>query len=167
MHDHLQFIAITFDDGSLGVMQFVLRPRGVPDDLPGFDPATGERAATDEAINYEIAKSAWQHKPVSWRRIAFEDIPQTREYRDAWEDSGREIRHSMVKAREIHRGKLRRQRAPILAQMDVAYQRADEQNDKSGKRSVALDKQRLRDITADPRIESAQSLEELRKITIV
>lgn len=68
----------------------------------------------------------------------------------------------MNKARDIHRGALRAAREPILAELDVAYQRADEMGDTAAKAAIAKEKQRLRDVTNDPRIDSAQTPEELK-----
>lgn len=166
MHDHLQFVSIVFDDGSVGIMQFVRAPRGVTGPLVGYNQDTGLRESSDEAIEAEIAKSAYDAKPVSWRRIKFEDLPDVRTYRNAWRDNGRELVHDMPAAREIHRNKLRRLRAPLLETLDVEYQRADEREDKAAKRDVAQRKQRLRDVTADPRIEAAQTIDDLAVIGV-
>lgn len=163
--NRLQFVALTMADGSLGVLQFNLEPR-LPDGCvpPGYDPETGRREPTDEAIEYEISRAC--HSVTSWRRISPEDLPPARTYRNAWRDTGERIEHDMPKAREIHRAILRRQRAPLLAELDVDYQRADERGDAKGKRAIGQAKQRLRDITADPRIEAAQTVEQLRTITL-
>lgn len=161
----LQFVALSFADGSVGIMQFALAPRLPAGALPpGYDPGTGLREATDEAIAHEIARSGLQ--PTGWRRISPEDLPATRAYRGAWTDTGVRIEHDMVKARDIHREKLRRARAPLLAALDVEYQLADEQNDTKGKRAVAARKQALRDAPADPRIAQAETIEQLASIAL-
>ncbi len=72
----VQHIAITLNDGSLAIMQFVTR-------------AEFEREATDEAIAAEIAKAGLDAQ--SWRRIDPEDIPADRTDRDAWQDTGKTI----------------------------------------------------------------------------
>ena len=73
---------------------------------------------------------------------------------------------NMVKAREIHRTLIRAARAPLMAALDVEYQRADERGDADAKASVAARKQALRDAPADPRIEAAQTIKELRDVPL-
>lgn len=71
---------------------------------------------------------------------------------------------NMGRAREIHGDRLRALRAPILAQLDVEYQRADEKGDAAGKKAVAVRKQALRDVTADPAIDTATTPEALAAV---
>jgi hypothetical protein len=72
------------------------------------------------------------------------------------------INIDMEVAKNIWRDKIRAARAPILASLDVDYQRADESNDAARKTEVVASKQALRDATADPRIAAATSVENLR-----
>ncbi len=74
------------------------------------------------------------------------------------------ININMEVAKNIWRNKIRAARAPILASLDVDYQRADESNDVDRKAEVIVSKQALRDATADPRIAAATSVEELRAV---
>lgn len=90
------------------------------------------------------------------------EIPQDRTYRNAWTDTGAAIGHDMGKARELHKAALRRVRAPLLAELDVAYIRADEAGDAVAKASIASQKQALRDATDDPAIAAAKTAEELK-----
>ncbi len=76
MKPEVQPVAITLEDGSLAIMQFVTK-------------AEFEREATDEAIVAEIAKSGF--KAVKWRRIAQKDLPTDRSTRNAWQDTGKAI----------------------------------------------------------------------------
>jgi len=59
---------------------------------------------------------------------------------------------------------MREARAPLLADLDVAYQRADEAEDQGAKRVIATRKKALRDITELPEIEAATTAEELKLI---
>lgn len=68
---------------------------------------------------------------------------------------------NMSKAREIHRDRLRRLRAPKLAALDVAFMRAMESNDTARLAEIAKQKQTLRDVTADSRIDAAATPEVL------
>lgn len=77
------------------------------------------------------------------------------------------IEFDMAKCREIHRHDLRRARALKMAALDVAYQRADEIGNAAEKQRIAAEKQVLRDITAHPGIEAAQTLDELISVGVM
>ena len=68
------------------------------------------------------------------------------------------------KAKEITKERLRAERAPLLAGLDVAYQRADESGDAEKKAEVVAEKQRLRDITQ--LADQAQTLDELKALKV-
>ena len=68
----------------------------------------------------------------------------------------------MNKARAIHRDRMREARAPKLAALDVAFQRAIE--DGTDTSSIVAQKQALRDMTTDPSIEAAQTPDELKLV---
>jgi hypothetical protein len=93
-------------------------------------------------------------------------VPTDRAFRDAWTFDGRSFGHDMVKAREIHRDRLRVQRAPLLDALDVAYARADEAGDVAAKAEIAARKQSLRDVTATPAIDAAQTVDDLKAIKL-
>lgn len=163
MDAEVQYIAITFDDGTVAIMQFVLAPR-LPEGtrLIGYDPITGRREATDEAVADEIARSAWLATPLTWRRMVKEEIPEDRTFRNAWHDLEGRVRVDMVKARVIQRERLREARTLMLIDLDVEYQRADEVDDVDRKKAIAARKQQLRDVTKHPQIESAKTPDELK-----
>lgn len=97
-------------------------------------------------------------------QIVDTSILPSREFRDAWKQDGSKVDHDMPKCRDIWKEKLRSARAPKLSALDIEYQRADESSDSQKKSEVAAKKQALRDVTADPRIESAVSPEELKQV---
>lgn len=141
----------------LSIMSFVTK---------GYNPngtVQFEREATAENIEAEIAKGDF--KILSWRIVDPTELPD-RTFRDAWTDNKNHIGHDMSACRNIHRARLRKQRAPLLAALDVQYQQADERGNGREKSLIAKKKQALRDITADPRIESAATPEELLKVTL-
>jgi len=72
------------------------------------------------------------------------------------------IRINMDKAKEIHKDRMREARAPLLAKLDVEYQRALEANSTTS--DIVDKKNLLRDVTKDPRIASASTPEELKAI---
>lgn len=69
----------------------------------------------------------------------------------------------MDRAREIWRAAIREARAPKLAALDVAWQRADEDDDAEMKKQVVAAKKVLRDLPADPAISKASTITALRK----
>lgn len=144
-----QTIALTYADGMLGVMTLILS------DGHGI-----ERELTPELVEAEVARSP--KSVASWRRIDAADLPTDRAYRGAWVDTGERIDHDLPKARELHRERLRALRAPVLAALDVEVVRALEQGRPAT--GVAARKQALRDVTADPRIDAAQTVDELRAV---
>lgn len=68
----------------------------------------------------------------------------------------------MSKARDIHRERMRQDRAPKLAALDIAFQRAVEAGESTA--VVVTQKRALRDVTADPAIDAAQSPEALKAV---
>lgn len=145
-----QFVAVRRFDGSLSILRVYHDGAGV----------------TDDQIRKAIERHYVRDHSTFWRRIEFSDQPAERDYRDAWTDAGKAIVHDMPKAREIHRECIRARRKPLLEALDVEYMRALERNgglDAEAGRIVAR-KQRLRDATDDPRIEAAQTVEELRAV---
>ncbi len=172
----IRLVAITTATGSVAIMQLVVKDRRTID-------LEKEAAVANmplesylvQAVELEIAKleEAWQHPtqgspdllPIqTWRFI--EEVPRNRIFRNAWVDSGKTIEHDMPKAREIYRQCVRDKRAPLLRELDVSYQRADEAEDRDTKRLIAAQKQALRDAPGDPRIEAANSVEELLTIDL-
>lgn len=118
----------------------------------------------DVAVKLEKWKRTHVGEYVSHHEVDEADIPTDRSFRNAWTRDGKTVAHDMEKCRNIHRERLRLARAPKLAALDVEYQRADEADDKAAKVSIAKQKQSLRDVTADPRIDAATTPEELKAV---
>ena len=57
------------------------------------------------------------------------------------------IQVNMVKAKELHKGNIREARTPLLAALDVEFQKALETG--ADTTDIVAEKQRLRDITND------------------
>lgn len=96
--------------------------------------------------------------PEGWRFPADTDAT----FRRAWRKKGMTFGVDMPMAREIWRNKMRQTRAPLLSDLDVQFMRAVEKSRSTKK--IAARKQLLRDVTADPAIEAAQTPEELRAV---
>jgi len=121
---------------------------------------------------YIVGPEIWQWKgqaspewlPIKgWRIVDSDRLPADRAFRNAWRDDGKAIAHDMAHAREIWRDKMRRARRPLLVALDEQVQRSLEQPG-TDLRAIAVAKQTLRDVTADPAIEAAQTPEELRAV---
>lgn len=74
---------------------------------------------------------------------------------------------NMAKAREIKREQIRAQRVPLLASLDVEFMRAVESGNLVEQARIAAEKQRLRDAPEDPRIDAAQTPQELAALEIL
>lgn len=93
-----------------------------------------------------------------------QDVPTDRTFRAAWKAAEGRLDVDMDLAREIWRYRIRQRRRGLLEVLDVEYQRADEAGDGEEKKRVAERKKRLRDAPADPRIDAAQTPEDLAAI---
>lgn len=100
------------------------------------------------------------------RDAAFLTVPQDRTFRGAWQFSGDAVEIDMAKARDIHRDRLRAERASRLSDWDAAWFRAAETGDADAQAAIAEVKQALRDVTADPRIAAAETPDELKALTL-
>lgn len=138
-------VAITFADGSVGRSQFY-----IPE-------------PTDEDIRAAINKTVFAQPVKSWRRVSLDSFPvEHSDFRDAWTDDGAQIAVDMERAKEVTRNRLRAERAPLFAERDIDALRAIETGDVATLDAIAVEKQRLRDITKLP--DAAKSLDDLRAI---
>ena len=74
------------------------------------------------------------------------------------------INVNMTKAKDIWRDKIREDRKPKLAELDVQYMRAVENDDATEKAAIATKKQTLRDAPADSRIDAATTPDDLKLV---
>ena len=73
---------------------------------------------------------------------------------------------NMDKAKDIRRKQFRKERQPLLDALDVQFMRAVETGDVALQQSIAQKKQLLRDAPANPEIDSAQTVDDLKAITL-
>jgi len=166
MNIEQQFVAITLDDGSTAIMGFVTQGRGSA--LPhGAQWVEGtdwwRRDPTDENIFEEIGRTGFSgRQAVKYRNIDPADIPQDRTYRNALIDTGKKLTFDMGRAREIHKDRLRRMRAPLFEKNDLALRDAilDGDQEKIGLYTSRRDA--LRAVTDDIRIGSAKTIDDLK-----
>lgn len=130
----MKLIAISRADGGVSVMSC----NGVVAD----EVAKWQQSSAVAALSYREIESDFNFSSL--------DVDP---YRDALKDAGVSLSHDMPKAREIHRKKMRDAREPKLAALDVEQLRG---------RNVEAQKQALRDVTSDPRIDAATTVEELK-----
>lgn len=112
-------------------------------------------------VEESIAKWDDSSNVVSHKEITVDDLPQSREFRNAWDITDSVVDVDMPKARVIHCNNLRRIREPLLTALDVEYQRAQEINDTTEQASIVVKKQALRDATAFAGIDTATTPDEL------
>ena len=75
-----------------------------------------------------------------------------------------EIGRDMPKCREIHRAKLRELRRPLFTENDLAIRDAQIEGDNVKLAAAVARRNALRDVTADPRIDAAQTPEALKAV---
>ena len=134
---------------------------------PSWKPVNSwfEREPTLEnfAVNIGEYCSFYKQQLASARIIDISEIPTDLTFRDAWTH---DFAVDMSKAREIHKEHLRRERAPLMAALDVEFIRAVEQSDIAKQAEITTRKQALRDVTARPEIEAARTPEELKLVLL-
>lgn len=128
-----------------------------------FNEADVEYAETEDEflqriINKDIPTSAVDVKTVDGTLI-----PVERTYRNSLKT---DLTFDMVKAKEIHKQKLREIRKPLMEALDSEYFRADEAGDIAKKNLIASQKQVLRDITKRSDLINATTIEALKKVTL-
>jgi hypothetical protein len=93
-------------------------------------------------------------------------VPQDRTFRGAWQFNGSVVEIDMAAARDIHRDNLRAERNPRFEKLDADWFRAAETNDTTAQADIAAQKQALRDVTTDARIDAATTPDELKALTL-
>lgn len=126
------------------------------------------RDVTPEFIEAELAKRAVFDGHLGWEIVPNDYCETDRTYRNAWkhEPGRKKPDHDMDKARLIQRIYLRKSRLAEFCRLDNEYRIAEEAGDAVAKKKIAAAKQKFRDVTADPRIEAAQTVEDLKLITL-
>jgi hypothetical protein len=126
-------------------------------------PVINTYPAVEQITESGAEQRAWDKLPADAINPQWVDaVPVDRTFRNAWKAGAGCVEHDMVKCRDLHRERLRELRKPKLAAADVEFMRALE----SGKPTTEIiaRKQALRDVTADPAIEAAQTPEELKVV---
>lgn len=159
-------LAVTCENGDFVIHYFITKGRGtfLPSGAQWVTSTMWERLPTEENIKDNLYNSFLDRPVVSWRRISPNDVPEDREFRNAWMDNGQTITHDMEKAKEIKRTHIRHERARAMVELDAQYMKALGQ----GKDTSAVEKKRQewRDAPADPRITQAKTIDDLKAISL-
>lgn len=141
--------AISMADGSVSILQTVPQ-------------ADGKEPTPQECIAkwHESARA----NVVSIAPLDPAVIPADRTFRDAWKLDKGGIVHDLGKAKEIQRARIRAARDPLFADLDTQQLRALAAGDGKAVQAIEAKKQALRDAPADPAIEKAGSVEELKAL---
>ena len=91
-------------------------------------------------------------------------IPTDRTFRNALVQIGASVVHDMPKCREIHRARLRELRRPLFTENDLAIRDAQIDGDSVTLVAAIARRNALRDVTADARIDAAQTPEALKTV---
>lgn len=105
---------------------------------------------------------------LDWRRITEDEhavFNRDRQYRNALTMAGDHIKHDMPKARECHRNHLRKLRTGAMTGLDAQWMRATGQGKKQEADAIEAQRQAWRDAPADPRIDTARTVDELKALT--
>lgn len=172
------YVSIRMPEDKVVVLGFLTKGRGseLPYGARWLPDNSGwwEREPTLDTVQFEIDKvmqalladpsRGFSGPPISWRIIEQNSLP-TRIYRNAWRcDDKHTVAHDMPAAREEHKNWIRRIRSMKFAELDGEWMRALGQDKKAEAAAIEAQRQVWRDATADPRIDAAQTVEELRMI---
>lgn len=91
-------------------------------------------------------------------------VPTDRTFRGAWTFNEAVVEVDMTAAKAIHKDNLRAERAPRLADLDVAYMKALEAG--TGADAITAQKATLRYITDDARIDAASTPDALKALDL-
>lgn len=133
--------------------------RGWP--IPGV---TAQWAETEGEFVARVRAKVVPADAINVQVVDGSTIPSDRTFRDAWAVNGGAVAVDMPKAREIHKDRMRSERAPKLAALDIEFIQAVEADDKTKQADIAARKQALRDVTDDPAIEAAGTPEDLKAV---
>ena len=100
--------------------------------------------------------------PADYEAVAFDYPIPTDEFDEARIWDGEKISHSLALAKEVKKTLLRRQRKPLMEELDVQFMRLLEQGGNT--KQIVDQKNKLRDATNA--VDKASSLDDLRKIKI-
>lgn len=166
MAPDVQTVAVSRVDGGLTIVRIVETEYHVDGSIHK------QYNITPEYIDAIIAKYNWQggEAAVSWELVPNDYLTDDTDvtYRNAWvhKKGSKKPDHDMSKAREIQRVYLRKARMAEFCRLDNDYRIADEAGNIAEKQRIGRERQAFRDVTEDPRIEAASTVEELKALRL-
>ena len=122
-----------------------------------------EYLASGGTINDLLIKSVPENCKDSADIVDVDTVESDRTFRNAWvTEQGKSVEVDLAKAKDVAKDKVRQARVPKFVELDVAYQRAVEEDDSDAKTAVVVKKQTARDAPADSRIDNASDEVELK-----
>jgi hypothetical protein len=115
---------------------------------------------TDAEYEAHIVEKSVPSDRSNVQFINDDDIPQDKEFRNAWIQNGNKIDFDLEKARIIQLQRIREAREPKLRELDIDYMRLNES--KQDTSEVVLKKQLLRDITEPLKNMQLNSIEDVK-----
>jgi len=98
-------------------------------------------------------------KGVEYKIIDESELPKDRTFRNAWNF---DLKEDLEKSKEIWKDKLRVDRKPLLAQLDIDAMRATEE--KKSLTNIIKEKDRLRDITL--LVDNCKTISAIKEVTV-
>ena len=124
--------------------------------IPVISPGFTEQDAVDRALTKDVPPGA-----TSIRVVDAAELPTNRVFRNGWKV---DLTIDMLKAREIHRDRIRAAREKEFKTLDAEWMKAVGQKKTAEADVIEAKRQALRDAPDDPRINAAVTPEELNAI---
>jgi hypothetical protein len=127
-----------------------------PEAFPDSDPQEAALAHAKELL-------ANGGVPPDWKAVAHDHKDPPHHWpQDVWAWDGTKVVFHVDRGREMRKQELRRERAPLLAELDVAYMRAQEAGKPTA--DIVASKARLRDVTK--LVDAAKTPEEIAAVKL-
>ena len=122
-----------------------------------------EYLASGGTINDLLIKSVPENCRDSADIVDVDTVESDRTFRNAWvTEQGKSVEVDLAKAKDVAKDKVRQARTPKFQELDIAYQRAVEEDDSDKQAQIIAQKKTARDATADSKITSADSVANLK-----
>jgi hypothetical protein len=129
-------------------------------------PAPAGRLPNESELDWldRVAKRSIPPDAKDVRLTTRDAIPTDRTFRDAWIVNGHGVAVDMPRARDVHRGHIRRNRVAALRALDAAYQKASDAGDTKAAAAISAHRQKWRDAPAHPDIDAAKTPDQLKAV---
>ncbi len=125
-----------------------------------------KRTLTDQEYETHVRDKSLPADASNIVDIQEADIPQTREFRNAWVLSGAAISEDLTKSIDIKLAQVRTERDARLTATDADYMKALESGDTATLDKLKVTRQALRDATESLKVGTIASVDELRGKTV-